>query len=611
MTRRVWWLLAFVGVFLVIGTGAAVADDCSSPTDCSNTAWTVGGGAAVAGAIIAAAAATGLIPSSPTGAVDPTTGQRNELSPECLEALNGLLDAVHDEFAYLAELQGTIEGANRMANNLDEWIGAGQNAFGDPTSGTTPGASVPHGDLTGIGTATYDRFREPNLARATGVLSPAAAARAQQGFARAARADSLRAIAEGRKAAGETLRRLLDSPPPMTDPGYDKWARMYKGALETEFQAAKLAREAEALAGSADEMIQGARLTGQTTDDLAAAAGAGGKITRFGTAMRGVGVLGGVYSAYGSRAAVGGYRSRSHILRARGEGIARIDAAEGEQARWDSFSRQLSDRRAARLEVLNRKISAYNRRASACGAEMIPLDAGNLLASARQAARAGAGRGGRVPERIVEPRRRDIREQREASQGCSTYPADVRAAERVAWDVVADLQKWLDREGDLAATKAGFDRAIADLEGRDPSSWFVGGQTSAAALSVSGVLFTVAGVAISWPVAVAMGVTSIVLSLGSEVMKPEDFHHVLVGKTRQMRGWLDTRSPYINSEIHRLRELFNNDVAQRLRELHGVYSECVNAGVEGLQPPSDLSVFKTAANRAGRALPIEEIRTWR
>jgi hypothetical protein len=611
VTRRLGLLLVCVAAWFVIGAGIATADDCSSPPDCSNTAWTVGGGAAVAGAIIAAAVASGLIPTSPTRAVDPDTGQRNELSPECLEALNGLLDAVHDEFTYLAELQGTIEGAVRMADNYEQWIGAGRSVFADPTSGSGPGASIPTGDLTGMGTATYDTFREPVLARETGLLSPAAATQAQQGFARATRADTLRAIAEGRKTAGETLRRLLGSPPAMTDPGYEEWARLYKGALESEFQAAKLARQAEALSGQADELIQGARLSGQTTDELAAAARAGGRVTRFGTAMRGLGVLGGVYSAYGSRAAVSGYRSRTHILRARGESIARIDAAEGEQARWDSFARQLTERRDARLAVLNGRINAYNRRALACGAELLPLNAGDLLTAARQSARPGAGRRGRVPERIVEPRRRDLSEQREASHGCATYPADIQAAEQVAWDVVTDLQTWFDREANLAATKAGYDQAIADLEGQDPSAWFVGGQTGAAALSVSGALFTLAGVAVSWPVAIAMGVTSIVLSLGSEVMKPEDFHHVLVGKTRQIRGWLDTRSPYVTNEIFRLRELFRTDVTQRLQELHSVYTECVQAGVEGLQPPTDPSVFEPIANKAGRALPIEEIRTWR
>lgn len=48
-----------LGFVLLLPAGPVHADDCSSPSDCSNTAWTVAGGAAVAAAIVGAAMAAG------------------------------------------------------------------------------------------------------------------------------------------------------------------------------------------------------------------------------------------------------------------------------------------------------------------------------------------------------------------------------------------------------------------------------------------------------------------------------------------------------------------------------------------------------------------------
>lgn len=99
---------ALPAALMFVPTGVARADDCSTPADCSNTAWTVGGAAAAAAAVVAAAAAAGWLnlPEEAPGAP--------RLSRECFIDLQILAGPVRATISQLADLSVALMGASRM-----------------------------------------------------------------------------------------------------------------------------------------------------------------------------------------------------------------------------------------------------------------------------------------------------------------------------------------------------------------------------------------------------------------------------------------------------------------------------------------------------------------
>jgi len=86
---------AAVGLFFLAAPGVAYADDCSSPSDCSNTAWTVAGGAAVAAVIVGTAMGT----------------RRNGSEASECEEVGALRVSIRGSYQQLADLAVLRKGA--------------------------------------------------------------------------------------------------------------------------------------------------------------------------------------------------------------------------------------------------------------------------------------------------------------------------------------------------------------------------------------------------------------------------------------------------------------------------------------------------------------------
>ena len=115
--RAVVVAVAAAASWLLLG-GTALADDCSSPLDCSNTAWTVGGGAAVAGGIIAAAAAAGVLGPPKVDEVAAARipeEDRERIIEDCRKELEPHRARVSAAFLRCAELAGALAGAANRA----------------------------------------------------------------------------------------------------------------------------------------------------------------------------------------------------------------------------------------------------------------------------------------------------------------------------------------------------------------------------------------------------------------------------------------------------------------------------------------------------------------
>ena len=129
-------LVAASGAFFAT-TGIARADDCSTPEDCSNTAWTVGGAAAAAAAVVAAAAAAGWLPGGhPEGLPEAEGGGR--LSRECFIDLQQLARPVRATVQQIAELTVAMTGAGRMWIDAQTRAAAAQYQAAQLAGGTIP-----------------------------------------------------------------------------------------------------------------------------------------------------------------------------------------------------------------------------------------------------------------------------------------------------------------------------------------------------------------------------------------------------------------------------------------------------------------------------------------
>lgn len=166
LVRRAFFIGFFATLILLFLPPTVWADDCSDPTDCSNTAWTVGGAAAGAGGAAAGAAAGGLLPGR--DAKPEPGGSRDDFTrPDCRDKLKRLMADVQAVKTRLAELVTSYEGAHRrfveadgraqrlaqQANQMADALGI-QWQGGSPTPTSTPGATAIAGDtVTASGVA--------------------------------------------------------------------------------------------------------------------------------------------------------------------------------------------------------------------------------------------------------------------------------------------------------------------------------------------------------------------------------------------------------------------------------------------------------------------------
>ncbi len=123
-----------IGFFALAAPGIAHADDCSSPSDCSNTAWTVAGGAAVAAAIV--------------GVAMGTRSEGGSGAEECEDAaaLHASISARFQRLADLAVLRrGAMLSKARAEAQLraaGEWAARLESSAQLPTTGAAIAASA-------------------------------------------------------------------------------------------------------------------------------------------------------------------------------------------------------------------------------------------------------------------------------------------------------------------------------------------------------------------------------------------------------------------------------------------------------------------------------------
>lgn len=156
--RRVIGTLVMTAGMLLILTGVALADDCSGPSDCSNTAWTVGGAAGAVAVLVGMATANGWLPGWPK-----PIGE-DFLHPDCAAKLGALLSFIQPAVAKIAELVVTREGAQRMAvitarSAESLAIQVAKTTQQIATAGAIQGNASPIGtgaDVAGMGSATVE-----------------------------------------------------------------------------------------------------------------------------------------------------------------------------------------------------------------------------------------------------------------------------------------------------------------------------------------------------------------------------------------------------------------------------------------------------------------------
>jgi len=592
---RLTRLVALAGLtlgILVVLAGVAFADDCSSPSDCSNTAWTVGGGAAVAGGLAAAAAASGLLPGSPEGAAG-ADGTPNTLSPECRQKLQGLLDRVNDQFAYVAELTTTLQGAvergsaRRMASS-----GGTVGPDGLPLPGEA--------DLTSAGAGAAETAASSFVPSAASIQqAQVAAANAQQHAARvAAQAVSRRALADG-------LEQLLHTIDTSTVEG----ARTFQSVARELVAAQTRARAAEEVRRQASRMAQAAS---SQADDLAA------QLARFNPARaatnvaRGLGALAALYSAYSTHQTITQFGSGLRGVATRGALGAEQEILIGEFLRWRSFAAEVKARLDAALVDLNARMGAYNVAAVPCGAELLHADAHAILDRAMYDPGRVPVPAGAVPGRVIDPRPRELDEQG-TPQDCTQYEAALQNYDRIADSVKRDLERWQQRGADLSVTKSALDQLIRETAAalESSSTQFEVEHGTAGVVTVAAAIAGLAGVITLGP-ALAIGAFTFFLASHADVsVRPEAEHlQNAVSAWRQERRWLDSRDGYIRGEVERLQRMVTTDLRQRHDELARLHARCAAAGGTA-SPPLPPGVLTQTHPVFGTHRTLQEVRQWR
>ncbi len=570
MTRRLTVVAFLVIGFAVLAPLPASADDCSSPADCSNTAWTVGGGAAVAAGLIAAAAASGLLPSSPT------SSGGGQLDPECQQQLSDQLDVINDEFRYISELRGALEGAQNMMEGLgaqlSDQIGYISTLGGDMNP---QGPSVPFADMgAGLASAHGARFQ---------AAEEAAKKAAERAMRARASAQSWSELSRAAAGAGRPVAGLATASP--------QEVRAIVESMEA---------TAQRLAAEEARLAQAAQTAGQAASR--ATARAAGPVTRTSY----LGAAGGFLSAAFNGVSMWMFSSGQAEQMARGKALAKREDLKAEIERWQKYSDKLEQRIGSRLDHLHSKITKYDSMTYGCGAEPIGASAHQIYAHAVANASPIAS-SAPLPPRLVEPRKREL-EEAEKPADCRAYVSALGQYERMLKSVNDEIDMWLRRRVDLAASLEGLDEIIrVEAESR----WwtnriYYGMQGSAAAISAGGAVAGLVTV-VNLPVALGLGCLSIALSVSSDYMYSTTWHQLFESRMRAERAFMASRSPYIESEIRRLENLLDDDLRSRQAELEQSYQEC--AGEPGVRPPTPVDFGPRMRNK-GRIVPIHRIRTW-
>jgi hypothetical protein len=552
MRRATRVTLIAAGVAIAVffaSAGVAWADDCSTPADCANTAWTVGGAAAAAAAVAGAAAAAGWLPGGETNGL-PEGRDGSRLSRECFIDLQLLSTPIKATIQQISELTVAVSGAARM------WIDA-QNR------------------------AAAARYRASQLAGGT-TAAPVAASRA----------------ANASSAIGESATL-----------GVHHATTAASAAQRT---SAGLSRAASQF-GQMGEAAEAARAAGHATtyaDEATRLAGIGGRVGHLVTGLGVANIAAELYGQISYQSTEDRLWQAGQL--ATQSDMARIEARrwkafmEHTQRRIDALKPTLlAQVRAynARAEECNavplsEDLDAFSRATQgAAGAQ--PSAAGEEIAPASILRRAPEP----LPER--DPMYTNC-DPAFYQQEMALFKNDLRD-----WQRRSDLWvRWRQRETDLEITANAARLEVNRLEyqlkadlGNMRALGTISGGTAAAAMMPC---FTPVGQLI-------FGGVSLLTGMAETYLSPSAWQAVILGKVEAQISWLQNQLGYSVSEQNRLRTHLNSletNLRARRGSLRSSYRACKGAEL-GWEPVPDLPDFYSPYQRQpGHIRSVKDFAKW-
>lgn len=557
--RRIFLVLGVVVGLTLVTTGVASADDCSSPADCSNTAWTVGGASAAAAAIVGAAAAGGWLPNGPTSREGGFT------EPDCYSDLHMLAEPIRGTVQQIAELETTLVGADRM------WLDAQQRA-------------------------TNLQWEAVNVADSWGL-------------------DPVGAAGLGISASGPLATKLEQAAANHAATMQQYGGKLQNAAADFRRIAGQTALEqgSDAAATFSQEARRSSRLAGEYLDEAAQTSERAGGLGRLG---RGLSVVNILTTVYGQTIGAG---RRSDALQNIGALTAQADFARMEAARWNSYRAELTHRIDALVGVLRGQIAAYNARAQECNAVPLSDDMERFTRTtistaaqqldAWQASEAPASVLARAPEPLKEEDRPRVNCDGAAyAAELQAYKSDIERFEQTASDFKLRRQQ----ATDIELTRIQIQNNLTQIQYQlaNETFWYrIVGMTSGSATAVTLLSF------LSPPVAMICGGISFVAGIAESQLSPSSAVTVLSGALQARIDWLRDRNGYNSREQVRLSNILDrlgSNMWQRRNSLWSSFRECGGDQLGWERAPDVPSMADAwAAPTGGQWRTLEEIGTWR
>jgi hypothetical protein len=545
-------LASFVLIVFTLA-GTASADDCSSPPDCSNTAWTVGGAAAAAAAVAAAAAATGWLPGQPKAK------GKDFKDPGCKQQLESLLALVKQANLEVAQLVTTREGAQRKARRA----AAEASLITAKAEGMSSQLDIAGTFQAGVSTGTLgaDSF---GTGTALGVAGAEASA---EGWSTLARTGAQKV--NELKRAPWFAKKLVE-------------ARLTKLKTLTKF----LEESAES---------------------------ASFKAGILGAAGNAAGVVSLATTGYDQWASL----ERDPKLHALGEVIGDAEVKAMEAQRWLSFQEELTGRIKDADQALKRAVDNYNFNAARCGAETIvkpSLDDMMSRMAPAAAGQASVAPGSETAPPVVLPSEPKVDDRTTMPSDCdhSAYLRDYLHFPILDGDRRTsshEMHRWEQRQADLEASISAVDDTLMRAE-----LYFADCRTNAQIFGTLGAGATVFGFMVSAPAAIVLGITSVYCDIKGGAAAPPDAVGIEIGIMRQRLQFLKSRRAYVESErarLHMATLTHRSNIRDSVDRLKFMYSKCAGKDQSYWPEPPEVPDDPVEPVVFPQPRPYTEIGTWR
>lgn len=599
---RVLLLAGGIAAVVVVWSDVATADDCSSPSDCANTAWTVGGGAAAAAAIAAAAAAAGWIP----GDVQAREGHDlSELSPQCIEDLTFLRAEMQELTDRYADSSVAQDGAlfEAQKTDLEAELIASRLGFAQRVADAPPGTVEQAGsygtqaDIAGGAIGEYSgRLTRQSSAltdmssRLRGLAGQMQQAGTSTGAGAAHSVDAARRTLwresmqighqmgrRGLPGVGRTLSTAA------TEHGIPNTRGMQQGLLR---QAAEL----EELATR-----QSARATSITRSSLSRLAGN----------------LGNVMGAYSIGSAVmdqtGSLRRQSQL-----QGVGKLQSMlankRAEAKRWRAYADEMEQRASRLRSLMSDAARRYNARVQRPDCPAEPMGRPVPPVSSRTPKERFRPPIDPVPARVRRqvPMGRCDDLERRFRQTLETLRRTEAENDRVR----REYGRWAQRLADLDATV----EAVVRLR----NSAAVQHKTaSEQEIRARGIAIGITAMALIFPpstlgVAAAMAVASIFFGMTASQCTPERALSLFLGRSREELVHLRHAQQRVSADVEHMREqlrALHDNEAQFRQDLALIQAQCPDRNLT-LPPERGPELWSAPVGRAYGFDEMEELRAW-